>query len=103
MASIAWLGRSAEVPAGLLELVTAHHDLGGRLVLPGFIDCHTHLVYAGDRSQDFEMRVAGARYDEIARAGGGILSTVRATRAASAGALEAAVARRFARARRGAA
>jgi imidazolonepropionase len=93
---IAWLGRSAEVPAGLLELATAHHDLGGRLVLPGFIDCHTHLVYAGDRSQDFEMRVAGARYDEIARAGGGILSTVRATRAASAGALEAESQRRLA-------
>ncbi len=57
--------------------------LDGRWVLPGLIDCHTHLVYAGDRSSEFERRLAGATYEEIARAGGGILSTVRATRSAS--------------------
>jgi imidazolonepropionase len=92
---IAWIGPAADLPAALLEDADSHHDLSGRLVLPGFIDCHTHLVYAGDRSQDFEMRLAGARYDEIARAGGGILSTVRATRAASGEALESASERRL--------
>jgi imidazolonepropionase len=93
--TIAWIGRGADVPPAMLDDAVSHHDLGGRLVLPGFIDCHTHLVYAGDRSQDFEMRLAGARYDEIARAGGGILSTVRATREASAEALDAASERRL--------
>ena len=58
-------------------------DCEGRWITPGLIDCHTHLVYAGDRAAEFEMRLAGASYEEIARAGGGILSTVRATRAAS--------------------
>jgi imidazolonepropionase len=58
-------------------------DLGGRLVTPGFIDCHTHLVYAGDRSAEIERRLAGESYQDIARGGGGILSTVAATRAAS--------------------
>lgn len=58
-------------------------DLGGRLVLPGLVDCHTHLVWAGDRADEFARRRAGASYAEIARAGGGIQSTVRAVRAAS--------------------
>ncbi|MGH8221043.1 MAG: imidazolonepropionase [Steroidobacteraceae bacterium] len=58
-------------------------DLEGRLVTPGLIDCHTHLVYAGDRAEEHEKRLAGASYETIARAGGGILSTVRATRAAT--------------------
>lgn len=55
----------------------------GRLITPGLIDCHTHLVYAGNRAHEFELRLAGASYEEIARAGGGIISTVAATRAAS--------------------
>ena len=57
--------------------------LDGRWITPGLIDCHTHLVYAGDRAHEFELRLAGASYEEIARAGGGIVSTVKATRAAS--------------------
>jgi imidazolonepropionase len=58
-------------------------DCEGRWITPGLIDCHTHLVYGGDRAREFEMRLAGASYEEIARAGGGIISTVTATRAAS--------------------
>ena len=58
-------------------------DCAGRWITPGLIDCHTHLVYGGDRAHEFEMRLQGASYEEIARAGGGILSTVKATRAAS--------------------
>ena len=62
-------------------------DCEGRLVTPGLVDCHTHLVYAGDRAREFEMRLKGASYEEIARAGGGIVSTVKATREASLDAL----------------
>ena len=58
-------------------------DCEGRWITPGLIDCHTHLVYAGDRAHEFELRLAGASYEEIARAGGGIVSTVHATRSAS--------------------
>src|SRR6187551_352166 len=58
-------------------------DCDGRWITPGLIDCHTHLVYGGDRAGEFEQRLAGVSYEEIARAGGGILSNVRATRQAS--------------------
>src|SRR5262245_19500806 len=58
-------------------------DLAGRWITPGLVDCHTHLVYGGNRAHEFELRLAGASYEEIARAGGGILATVKATRAAS--------------------
>src|SRR5438105_13342517 len=59
------------------------HDCGGKWVTPGFIDCHTHLVWGGSRAAEWEMRLSGVPYAEIARKGGGILSTVRATRAMS--------------------
>ncbi|HXS52493.1 MAG TPA: imidazolonepropionase [Usitatibacter sp.] len=75
---IAWMGASGEAPAA-----TRRVDGGGRWATPGLVDCHTHLVYAGNRARELEMRLAGSSYEEIARAGGGIASTVRATRAAS--------------------
>src|SRR3954447_7540930 len=65
-------------------------DCEGRWILPGLIDCHTHLVYAGNRAREFELRLEGATYEELARAGGGILSTVRSTRDAPEAALVAA-------------
>ena len=78
---IVWAGPAADLPrADFADL--PGQDLGGRLVTPALIDCHTHLVFAGHRAQEFEMRLNGASYAEVARAGGGILSTVRATRAA---------------------
>jgi imidazolonepropionase len=78
---IAFVGPESELPAGsdATEIV----KLDGRWITPGLIDCHTHLVYGGDRAHEFELRLKGASYEEIARAGGGIVSTVKATRAAS--------------------
>ena len=78
---IAWCGTAADLPARFSGLPS--RDLGGRLVTPGLIDCHTHIVHGGNRAREFEMRLEGASYEEIARAGGGIVSTVTATRAAS--------------------
>jgi imidazolonepropionase len=80
-ATIAWVGAESELPAGMRAERTV--DLAGRWVTPGLIDCHTHLVYAGQRAAEFARRTAGSSYGEIAREGGGILTTVRATRAAS--------------------
>jgi imidazolonepropionase len=80
---IAWLGPMADVPADQRAAAREVHNLVGRWVTPGLIDCHTHLVYGGDRAHEFELRLGGATYEEIARAGGGIRSTVSATRAAS--------------------
>lgn len=80
---LAWVGALAELPAALRRRATRAHDLGGALVTPGLVDCHTHLVYGGHRAREFELRLQGAGYEEIARAGGGIRSTVAATRAAS--------------------
>jgi imidazolonepropionase len=77
---IVFAGAAPDAPA--LEAENSI-DCEGRWITPGLIDCHTHLVYAGDRAREFEMRLAGASYEEIARAGGGIISTVAATRAAS--------------------
>jgi imidazolonepropionase len=85
---IVYAGEASGLPAGWDA--ARRIPLDGRWVTPGLIDCHTHLVYAGDRAQEFEQRLAGATYEEIARAGGGIVSTVKATRAASEDALVAA-------------
>ncbi|WP_342618081.1 imidazolonepropionase [Rhodoferax sp. GW822-FHT02A01] len=78
-----WVGAESELPAQFTQKINVTHDLGGALVTPGLIDCHTHLVYGGHRAHEFEMRLQGASYLDIARAGGGIRSTVAATRAAS--------------------
>jgi imidazolonepropionase len=76
-----WVGDDAALPAGLHS--DQEFDLGGALVTPGLVDCHTHLVYGGQRAREFELRLQGASYEQIARAGGGIRATVAATRAAS--------------------
>ena len=78
---IAWTGRWTDLPAQYRD--DNDFDIEGRLVTPALIDCHTHLVHAGNRAREFELRLNGASYEEIARAGGGILSTVTATRAAT--------------------
>lgn len=80
-----WVGAAADLPAE--APIAAEHDLHGALVTPGLVDCHTHLVYGGQRADEFEQRLNGASYEDIARAGGGIRATVRATRAASDGQL----------------
>lgn len=80
---VQWVGATNDVPAELAAIIGEQHDVGGACVTPGLIDCHTHLVYAGNRAREFEMRLQGATYEEIARAGGGIRFTVAATRAAS--------------------
>jgi imidazolonepropionase len=80
---IVWIGSMRDLPAASAATAHAVHDLSGNLVTPGLIDCHTHLVFGGDRAQEFDLRLNGANYEEIARAGGGIVSTVRATRNAS--------------------
>lgn len=86
---LAWVGPSAEAPAAA-EVV----ELQGALVTPGLVDCHTHLVYGGNRAHEFEQRLQGVSYADIARAGGGIMSTVAATRAASEAELLASAQRR---------
>ena len=79
--TIEWIGPAEDLPADLqFDLET---DCAGALMTPGLIDCHTHLVFAGNRASEFEMRLKGASYEDISRAGGGILSTVSATRAAT--------------------
>ena len=78
---IAWTGAPDGVPAA--HASAPRHDGGGALVTPGLVDCHTHLVYGGQRANEFAMRLAGATYEEVAKAGGGIVSSVRATREAS--------------------
>jgi imidazolonepropionase len=78
---IVYAGPKADAPSGLGAVQSV--DCEGRWITPGLIDCHTHLVYGGNRAEEFELRLAGASYEEIARRGGGIVATVKATRAAS--------------------
>ena len=80
---IAWIGRMDALPDAPDMLAGAVESLDGALVTPGLIDCHTHLVFGGDRVHEFDLRLNGASYEQIANAGGGILSSVNATRAAS--------------------
>ncbi|MEJ2122050.1 MAG: imidazolonepropionase [Alphaproteobacteria bacterium] len=82
--TIAWCGPRADLPS---ENAANVHALDGAWITPGLIDCHTHIVYGGDRAGEFELRLTGATYEEIARAGGGIRSTVEHTRAATEDAL----------------
>jgi imidazolonepropionase len=78
--AIVWVGASADIPSEQRRDCADQLDCDGRLITPGLIDCHTHHVYGGNRANEFEMRLNGASYEEISRAGGGIASTVRATR-----------------------
>ena len=78
---IDWVGKASEIPSEFLH--SKSEDLEGRLVTPGLIDCHTHIVYGGNRAVEFEMRLNGASYEDVARAGGGIISTVSKTRLSS--------------------
>jgi imidazolonepropionase len=80
---IAWLGHMEALPDAPAALALAVESLNGALVTPGLIDCHTHLVFGGDRAHEFDLRLNGASYEDIARAGGGIVASVDATRAAS--------------------
>ncbi len=80
---IAWVGARTDLPGAPHDLASTVTDAGGGWITPGLIDCHTHAVFAGDRSGEFEQRLQGASYEEIACNGGGIVSTVRATREAS--------------------
>ena len=79
--SLHWVGNDSALPRDLQ--VDAEVDFGGALVTPGLVDCHTHLVYGGQRAREFELRLEGASYEQIARAGGGIRSTVAARVAAT--------------------
>lgn len=80
---IAWIGFQSSLPGPPEALAREVRRCAGAWITPGFVDCHTHLVFGGDRAREFELRLEGASYEEIARAGGGIVSTVAATRAAS--------------------
>ena len=78
---IAWVGARSAMPRNYADMPV--QDIGGRLVTPALIDCHTHVIHGGNRATEFEMRLQGASYEEVARAGGGIVSTVAATRRSS--------------------
>ncbi len=82
-AHLRWVGPRSALPAELAQQCLETHDCCGALVTPGLIDCHTHLVYGGDRAHEFELRLNGASYEDIAKRGGGIASTVQATRSAT--------------------
>ncbi len=85
---ITWVGPQKSLPRSLAKEKVKDIDLQAATVMPGFVECHTHTLFAGSRSEEFEMRLQGVSYQEIARRGGGILSTMRATRKASPGELQ---------------
>jgi imidazolonepropionase len=93
---IAWIGTQADLPGAPETLAREVRRCDGAWITPGLVDCHTHLVFGGDRAREFELRLQGASYEEIARAGGGIVSTVAATRAASKAELIESAAKRLA-------
>ena len=93
--SLLWVGEASKLPADLRERCNVVHDAGGALITPGLIDCHTHLVHGGDRAHEFQLRLQGASYEDIARAGGGIASTVRETRVATEAELQSSGAKRL--------
>ncbi|MEM8853331.1 MAG: imidazolonepropionase, partial [Pseudomonadota bacterium] len=82
--TITFAGQAADLPG---DAPGPRHDFGDRLITPGLVDCHTHIVHGGNRAGEFEMRLEGASYEQVQKAGGGILSTMRATREASEDAL----------------
>src|SRR5271154_3807906 len=84
---IAWIGEMVALPAPPAALAAVVHDEAGRLLTPGLVDCHTHIVHAGERRADFELRIAGGSREDIARVGGGVRGTVYQTRALSEEAL----------------
>ena len=91
---LSYVGPRCDLPASNRQASRTVVDCAGRWITPAFIDCHTHIVHGGERSREFEMRLAGATYEDIARAGGGIVSTVAATRALTVdGLVEAALPR----------
>ncbi len=93
---LAWVGRRGDLPGRPETLAREVRGCGRRWITPGLVDCHTHIVHGGDRAHEFELRLQGASYEEIARAGGGIRSTVAATRAATEDALYESASRRVA-------
>lgn len=80
---IIWIGKKAKIPKSLRSQIKKEVSLSAQTVMPGFVECHTHTVFAGNRSEEFELRNQGVSYQEIAARGGGILSTMKSTRAAS--------------------
>jgi imidazolonepropionase len=92
---VVWIGNDGDLPLELVAAAPRTHNLARRWVTPGLVDCHTHLVYGGCRADEFQMRLSGASYEQIARAGGGINSTVRATRLAGEESLFGQAARRL--------
>ena len=92
---IAWIGNDRDLPTGFTATASRTRDLARRWITPGLVDCHTHLVYGGCRADEFQMRLSGLSYEQIAQAGGGIKSTVRATRLAGQESLFSRAARRL--------